>query len=150
MKLIKVISLFSVCFVSAIFGGQAQTFNTNQVDFLTYFDSSKIPTETFNVTAKSFYRDQAGIKVTKIIETKEPFTKVWSTKDAFIEDAQTGIKYFVYSSSIGIIDSDSEITTIENPGRIEVEEVYNSLPIEVKFINIGEGDKYFVKNLRIR
>lgn len=85
--------------------------------------------------------------VTKTVIPKENGTYMYSSQDEYIEDADTGRKYYLLNSSIGFegspaISHDKEAITFY--------EVYPALPQTVKRINISSGSKYYVKNLNMR
>lgn len=85
--------------------------------------------------------------LTKTVTPKENGTYVYSSQDEFIEDADTGRKYYLVTSSIGFEGS----PLISNDTRpIKFYEVYPALPSNVKRINISTGTEYYVKGLKIR
>lgn len=157
----KILILIFLCTVSALYcdaekltssklknAGVCES--TNQVDFMAYVNSPEISQIQFNVCVKSFFRDQHKTEIVKILKITKPFTKIWSTNDSFIEDAATGEKYYIISSSVGIIEQCNIISQVEEVGTCEISEIYPILPEHVKIVNIGVSDKYFVKNLQIR
>lgn len=73
-------------------------------------------------------------------------TWIGSNTSEFIEDAETGRKYYISSSSIGI--NTQRILSNSNPYSFT--EVYPQLPSTVRYINISSGSQYYVRNLRIR
>lgn len=83
----------------------------------------------------------------KKVTPKETGTYLYSDNDEFIEDADTGRKYYLRNSSISF-KSSPLITYDTNP--IEFAEVYPALPNSVKRINISSGSQYYIKNLQIR
>lgn len=85
--------------------------------------------------------------VTKTVRPKSEGTFMYSSQDEYIEDAETGRKYYLQNSSIGFegspeISHDTKIITFY--------EVYPALPSTVKKINISSGSQYYVKDLNIR
>lgn len=85
--------------------------------------------------------------ITKIVEPLQTETYICSTKEEYIEDAETGHKYYIVSSSIGfeqnsIILRDKKTKTFT--------EVYPALPTTVRRINISSGTYYYIKDLQIR
>jgi hypothetical protein len=70
-----------------------------------------------------------------------------STKSQFIEDADTGRKYYLQNSSIGF-EGCPAISQDTKP--ITFYEVYPALPENVKRINISSGYGYYVRGLKIR
>ena len=85
--------------------------------------------------------------LTKTVIPKEDETYIYSSQDEFIEDAETGRKYYLVSSSIGF-EGSPQITYDTKP--ITFYEVYPALPSNVKRINISSGSQYYVRNLKIR
>jgi hypothetical protein len=85
--------------------------------------------------------------VTKVVQPKSEGTFMCSSQDEFIEDADTGRKYYLQNSSIGFEGSPiiSHDTT-----PITFYEIYPVLPSNVKRINISSGSQYYVKDLKIR
>ena len=72
---------------------------------------------------------------------------MYSSQDEYIEDADTGRKYYLVNSSIGF-EGSPEISYDTN--TITFYEVYPVLPSTVKRINISSGSQYYVKGLKIR
>ena len=85
--------------------------------------------------------------LTKRVSPKDDSTLVYSSQDAFIEDADTGRKYYLTTSEIGF-EGSPKILLSRTP--IEFHEVYPKLPSTVKRINISTGSQYFIKGLQIR
>ncbi len=85
--------------------------------------------------------------VTKTVRPKIDETFMYSSQDEYIEDADTGRKYYLMNSSIGF-EGSPEISY--NTKEITFYEVYPSLPSNVKRINISSGSQYYVKDLKIR
>lgn len=85
--------------------------------------------------------------LTKQVVPKSNGTYMYSSQDEFIEDADTGRKYYLIRSSIGF-EGSPEISYNTNP--ITFYEVYPALPSNVKRINISSGTQYYVKDLKIR
>lgn len=82
-----------------------------------------------------------------IVVPKTTNTYVCSTKDEYIEDCDTGKKYYIQSSSIGI---DPKRTTLYSKESKSFTNTYPALPSNVKRINIWSGSDYYAKNLQIR
>lgn len=78
---------------------------------------------------------------------KDELTYVYSSQEEYIEDADTGRKYYLRHSDIGF-ESDSYIAR----GKTEhyFNEEYPVLPTSVKRINISSGSQYYIKGLQIR
>lgn len=85
--------------------------------------------------------------VHKIVVPKTTSTYVCSTKDEYIEDCDTGKRYYLQSSSIGI---DPKRTILYSKESKEFTDTYPALPSSVKRINIWSGSDYYAKNLQIR
>lgn len=85
--------------------------------------------------------------VTKTVQPKSEGTFMYSSQDEFIEDADTGRKYYLQNSSIGF-EGSPEIS--HDTRTITFYEVYPALPSTVKRINISSGSQYYVKGLKIR
>ena len=85
--------------------------------------------------------------IQKKVLPKEELTYVYSSQEEFIEDADTGEKYYLRHSDIGY-DSDRYI--IKGETERFFNEEYPVLPANVKRINISSGSQYYIKNLVIR
>lgn len=85
--------------------------------------------------------------LTKTVTPKENGTYIYSSQDEFIEDAETGRKYYLVSSSIGF-EGSPQLSYDTKP--ITFYEVYPALPSNVKRINISSGSQYYVRDLKIR
>ena len=85
--------------------------------------------------------------VTKTVQPKSDGTFMYSSQDEYIEDADTGRKYYLQNSSIGF-EGSPKISHDTKP--ITFYEVYPALPSTVKRINISSGTQYYVKGLKIR
>lgn len=85
--------------------------------------------------------------VTKTVQPKSEGTFMCSSQDEYIEDADTGRKYYLVNSSIGF-EGSPEIS--HDTKTITFHEVYPALPSTVKRINISSGSQYYVKGLKIR
>lgn len=70
-----------------------------------------------------------------------------STRNEYIEDEQTGKRYYLVTSSLSI---SPQKTFLKSAAPYDFTEVYGVLPESVKYINISSGDKYYVKALKIR
>lgn len=85
--------------------------------------------------------------VTKTVQPKSEGTFMYSSQDEYIEDAETGRKYYLQNSSIGF-EGSPEIS--HDTKTITFYEVYPALPSTVRKINISSGSQYYVKDLKIR
>lgn len=83
----------------------------------------------------------------KKVTPKEAGTWINSSQEEFIEDADTGRKYYLTKSDIGF---ESNKRTIYDTKERTFYEVYPALPANVKRINVSSGTQYYVKNLKIR
>ena len=70
-------------------------------------------------------------------------TYVYSDNDEFIEDLDTGKKYYLKTSHIGF-------NVLHDTNSIYFAETYPALPSYVKRINISSGSKYYIKGLVIK
>ena len=75
-------------------------------------------------------------------------TCVFSMADEFIEDAQTQKRYYIMQSDIGIGLKNKLILT--DTKQLMFTEWYPPLPLSVKVINIYNGSRYIVRNLRLK
>ena len=85
--------------------------------------------------------------VTKTVQPKSEGTFMYSIQDEYIEDAETGRKYYLVTSSLGF-ESSPQYSYFTDP--VTFYEVYPALPASVKRINISSGSEYYVKGLKIR
>lgn len=85
--------------------------------------------------------------VTKTAQPKNEGTFMYSSQDEYIEDAETGRKYYLVTSSLGF-ESSPQYSYSTDP--VPFYEVYPALPASVKKINISSGSEYYVKDLKIK
>lgn len=85
--------------------------------------------------------------IKKVVAPTTKGTYVNSSQDEYIQDADTGRKYYLQNSSIGF---EGNRTIVQDNKDHEFFEVYPALPSSVKRINISSGSQYYVKNLQIR
>lgn len=85
--------------------------------------------------------------VHKVVYPRVNESWVVSTKDEYIEDCDTGIRYYIQESSIGF---EPYRTILEGTEKKSFVETYPALPSNVKRINIWSGTEYYVKDLQIR
>ena len=112
-----------------------------------YFNSEKLST-SFHYWECIAIQIQSGQTVLrKRVTPKAAGTYVHSSNDEFIEDADTGRKYYLKTSSISF-NSSPTLSYDTNP--IDFAEVYPALPSSVKRINISSGSQYYIKGLKIR
>lgn len=81
----------------------------------------------------------------KYVTPKGNNTSICSTRDEYIEDVSTGIKYYIVKSSIGF-----ERKKMEGTGTQYFDEEYPPLPRDTKCVSVSSGYSYFVRNLKIR
>lgn len=85
--------------------------------------------------------------IKKVVTPTTKGTYVNSSQDEYIQDADTGRKYYLQNSSIGF---EGNRTIVQDNKDHEFFEVYPALPSSVKRINISSGSQYYVENLQIR
>lgn len=112
-----------------------------------YFTSEKLSTSSHNWECTAIQIQNGQTVLRKRVTPKEKGTYVYSDNEEFIEDADTGRKYYLKTSSISF-KSSPVISYDTNP--IDFAETYPALPSNVKRINISSGSQYYVKNLSIR
>ena len=88
-----------------------------------------------------------GTKLYKKCSPKGTGTWISSNYSEFIEDAETGEKYFLIDSSIPISPGK---TIVDGLDPIFFVETYPILPEKVRVINVSSGGEYFIKNFRIK
>jgi len=81
----------------------------------------------------------------KYVTPKRANSLICSTKDEYIEDVTTGVKYYILKSSIGF-----ELKKMDGTETQFFNEEYPPLPIDTKYVSISSGNSYFIKNLKIR
>lgn len=85
--------------------------------------------------------------VTKRCTPKTDGTYLYSSHEEYIEDADTGRKYYLMHSDIGF---EGNPTTSYDTNPITYREVYPALPASTKHLSISSGTQYYVQNARIR
>jgi hypothetical protein len=108
---------------------------------------SKIETSHHSWEALAVQLQYGQTVVRKCVTPKDNGTYMFSSYDEFIEDADTGRKYYLRNSSIGF-KHNSLISYDRDP--IDFSEVYPELPQNVKRIHISSGSQYYVRDLIIR
>ena len=120
--------------------------NVNEsVSFSKSFQNAVIENNSFRW---ELIRIECGATETKLIKRvipKNKNAKVSSSRQFYIEDAETGNKYYLTASTIALVP---ETTTINN--ELIFTETYQMLPPEVKTINIWARTSHFVENYKIR
>lgn len=97
--------------------------------------------------ATSIVFNQNNVVVNKIVLPKVSSTYVQATHDEYIEDCDTGKRYYITHSSIGLAP---ERTVLMSKEAKSFYDTYQLLPSSVKRISIWSGSDYYVKNLKIR
>lgn len=85
--------------------------------------------------------------VSKKVAPKVAESWVYETKDEYIEDCDTGKRYYITASSLGM---EPNKRTLHSTEVISFEGIYPVLPSSVKRINIGSNMGIYVRNLQIR
>jgi hypothetical protein len=85
--------------------------------------------------------------VHKVVVPKTTSSWVQATKDEYIEDCDTGKRYYIQSSTIGLAP---QKTTLNSKDSKAFTDTFPALPSSVKRINIWSGSDYYAKNLQIR
>lgn len=85
--------------------------------------------------------------LTKKVTSKVASTHIWSGHEEFIEDADTGNKYFIKTSDIGF---EMYQVIMRNISAYYFNESYPVLPSYVRRINVSSGSQYYIRNFRIR
>lgn len=85
--------------------------------------------------------------VIKTVQPQDNGTYMYSSQNEYIEDADTGRKYYLKHSSIGFEGSP---TISHDTQAITFYEVYPALPASVRKINISSGTQYYAKGIIIR
>ena len=107
---------------------------------------NKIETNSHIWRVVSINITNGGTIVQKQVTPKASTTWISSDTGEFIEDAETGRKYYITSSSIGF--NSQKIIYGTNPYSFS--ETYPQLPSTVRYINISSGSQYYIRNVRIR
>lgn len=110
-------------------------------------NGDQIETEYHKWNCKAIEIQEGQTIVTKTVQPKNEGTFMCRSQDEYIEDADTGCKYYLLNSSIGF-EISPEISY--DTKAITFYEVYPALPSNVKRINISSGSQYYVKGLKIR
>lgn len=91
-------------------------------------------------------RPDCTILTTKVTPLEDN-TYIYADKNDYIEDAETGQKYYIVGSDIGFTPN---CFIMEQATPRIYTEVYPALPSNVKTINIYESDKgYYIRNLKL-
>lgn len=112
-----------------------------------FFSSERLCTSFHNWECYAIQILNGQTVLRKRVTPKEKGTYVYSDNDEFIEDADTGRKYYLKMSSISFKSSP---TLSYNTEPIDFAEIYPALPNNVRKINISSGEQYYIKGLVIR
>jgi hypothetical protein len=85
--------------------------------------------------------------LTKKVTPKDAPTYILSGHEEFIEDADTGNKYYIQNSEIGF---EKYQVILHNISVCYFKESYPVLPSHVRRINVSSGSQYYIMNFRIR
>lgn len=110
-------------------------------------NGEKISTATHDWICESIQLQESQTVIRKSVKPKSEHTYVYSSQDEYIEDADTGRKYYLQQSSIGF---EGDPHYLYDTNVIVFAEVYPALPASVRRINISSGSQYYVKGLKIR
>lgn len=101
----------------------------------------------WDIVKVEFRKDKTIL--TKVCRPKVPNTYLYSSRDEYIADAETGQKFYIMDSSL-----DFKMTpqfTLTTTNSVTFTEVYPALPASVKRIDISNGGgKFYAKGLSIR
>lgn len=112
-----------------------------------YINGPILETSAHKWWATSIDLNSYNTVVHKVVVPKSEETWVWATKDEYIEDCDTGRRYYIQSSSIGM---EPNKTTLHSKESKPFTDTFPALPSTVKRINIWSGSDYYAKNLQIR
>lgn len=110
-------------------------------------NGNEISTEAHKWKCLSILCQEKQTVIKKVVTPMNKGTYMFSNQGEFIEDSDTGRKYYLIKSSIGF---EGNPTISLNTNSIEFYEVYPALPATVKRINVSSGSQYYIKNLSIR
>lgn len=112
-----------------------------------YINGPVVETKYHKWWATSIELTPRATVINKMVVPKKKDTQVWGDRNEYIEDCDTGKKYYIRACSLGLEPDATPL--ISKEGR-PFTEVYPALPSSVRRINIWSGSGYFAKNLRIR
>lgn len=112
-----------------------------------YINGPILETSAHKWWATSIDLNSYNTVVHKVVVPKSVETWVCATKDEYIEDCDTGRRYYIQSSSIGM---EPNKTTLHSKESKPFTDTFPALPSTVKRINIWSGSDYYAKNLQIR
>jgi len=82
--------------------------------------------------------------VTKVVTTSANNSCIYAVHNEFIEDSDTGQRYYILSSQVGF---EKNSTYLPKKGTYYIKEYYPALPIRVKRINVHSGSRYHLKDV---
>ncbi len=127
--------------------GQSTGAESSSAPIYVSVNSSQIETDSHKwVTVAIEVKDDCTY-VYKRVTPKSRNTYVFSSTDEFIEDAETGRKYYLTNSTIGV---NNNVKMLQAANPYDFTETYPALPKSVRYINISSGSKYYAKNIKIR
>lgn len=116
--------------------------------------SMRIPVSSIQIETDSHKWETLAVEVRdnctyvyKRVTPKSRSSFVFSSTEEFIEDAETGRKYYLTDSTIGV---NNNRKTLKDNSPYDFTETYPALPSSVRYINISSGSKYYAKNVKIR
>lgn len=112
-----------------------------------FVNGEEIVTDAHRWKCSSIICQEKQTIVKKVVTPKNKGTYMFSSQGEYIEDADTGRKYYLIKSSIGF---EGNPTISHDTNSIEFYEVYPALPATTKKINISSGSQYYAKNLSVR
>lgn len=122
--------------------------NANSGDFCVTIRGNEVHTSAHKWVAMSVQGNSSYTIVVMQCYPKSAPTWVCSSGTEFIEDCQTGQRYYITGSDIGMGQSNRTILNNSNPYSFY--EYYPALPANVRVINISSGNRYYAKNIKIR
>lgn len=111
-------------------------------------NGTTISTTTHDWVTMSVQGNSTYTIVVKQCYPKSAPTWICSSGSEFIEDCDTGQRYYLTGSDIGVRYDNR--TDLLNTNPISFNEYYPSLPNTVVRINISSGSRYYVTNVKIR
>lgn len=117
-------------------------------EFSVNVNGTTISTSTHDWVTMSVQGNSTYTIVVKQCYPKSAPTWICSSGSEFIEDCDTGQRYYLTGSDIGV--GRDNRTDLLNTNPISFNEYYPSLPNTVVRINISSGSCYYVTNVKIR
>ena len=119
---------------------------THAQEYLTIvLDSEEVKTSEHSWTLVSVERmSDCTILEKVVVPLDEDKTWIASGAGGYIEDAETGMKFFVQESEIGF---ERGRTLLEGWNARTFKETYPPLPAGTRYVNVSSGSEYFIKSL---